>query len=102
MDSKYEVVISLRDPRTGAAVATKAHPAADSLAAASLVGNIQECIEQISEYLPGLRVEVYELAETWRPTTRGEALLERLAEAARAGEVHSAQEWARVIQDMPA
>ena len=101
MDHKYEVILSLRDPLTGAPVVTKAHPVADMSAACALVGNMQECIDQIAEYLPGLRVEVYELAETWRPTTQGEAVLARLAEAAQAGEVRSAQWWATAIQEMP-
>ena len=100
MNASYEVVISLTDPLTGAQVATKIHPVADLHAAGVLVGNIRECIEQMGEYLPGLKVEVYEVAETWRPTTRGAALLENLAAGARAGEVRSASEWAVLIAAM--
>lgn len=100
-EPKYEVVISLRDPLMGRQITTKTHPVADLHAAGVLVANIQECIERFDDYLPGLRVDVYELAETWRPTTRGEALLSFLADSAQAGEVRSARAWAEIFQGMP-
>ena len=100
-EPKFEVVISLRDPLTGRQITTKTHPAADLHAAGVLVGNIQECIEQFDDYMPGLRVDVYELAETWRPTTRGEALLTFLFDSAQSGEVRSARAWAELLQGMP-
>ena len=100
MNASYEVVISLTDPLTRAQVAAKVHPVADLHAAGVLVGNIRECIEQMGDYLPGLKVEVYEVAETWRPTAQGAALLEEMAAGARAGKVRTASDWAVLIAAM--
>lgn len=67
MSKRYEVVISVTDLATGAALVRKAHECNGLAQARTLLTNLREMAEELSEYLPGLSVEGYERAETAAP-----------------------------------
>ena len=63
MNSRYEVVIRVTDPATGAALVRKAHECSGLAEARTLLTNLREMAEELSAYLPGLSVEGYEREE---------------------------------------
>lgn len=62
--TRYEVVIRVTDPATGAALVRKAHECSGLAEARTLLTNLREMAEELSAYLPGLSVEGYECGET--------------------------------------
>jgi hypothetical protein len=64
MSNRYEVVIRVTDPATGAALVRKAHECCGLAQARTLLTNLREMAEELSEYLPGLSVEGYAREET--------------------------------------
>ena len=94
---RWVVVISITDPVTGAQITSKQHECRDALHARTMLTEIRELVEDLSEFLPGLSAEGYEIGESFSLTSQGQSALETLAQAAAAGQVHNAQWWADAI-----
>jgi len=93
----WVVVISITDPVTGAQITSKQHKCRDVLHARTMLTEIRELVEDLSEFLPGLSAEGYEIGDAFSLTSEGQSALQTLAEASAAGHVHNARWWSDAI-----